>query len=137
MTLSELNELFDWIIEYNAAKELRDSLIAEACPGAQAFDGMPHASGVKDKVGDLGVEIAYLDEYIETVEKEITSRKAPVEEYIGTIPNIQLRMMFRYRYLHGMGWKEVADKLGGKNTAGGVKSAVYRFLSENHEVAPQ
>lgn len=133
MTLSELNELFELVVKLNEAKELIRSLIADAEPGAQAFKGMPRTPGVKDKVGDLGVEIAYLDEYIATTEKEVDLLKAPAEEFFETISNIQLRMMFRFRYLHGMTWKEVADKLGGRNTEDGVKSAVYRFLNDNFE----
>lgn len=137
MTLHELNTLFDWVTELNTAKELKASLVAAASPGAQSFDGMPHATGVTDKVGELGVELAYIDEYIQSVERKIRALRRRVEAFIDGIESIQLRMIFRYRFLCGMPWKEVADKLGGRNTADGVKSAVYRFLSETHEVAPQ
>lgn len=130
MTLSELNQLFDAITERKKSEQIRKTLLAAAHPGAQSFDGMPHAPGVKDKVGNLGVELAYIDEEIKSIDRVINKLKPPVEEFISEIADIQLRMSFRYRYLHGMEWKEVAGMLGGRNTEDGVKSAVYRFLRD-------
>lgn len=133
MTLQELNLLFDTISERKKIEETRITLLAAAHPRAQSFDGMPHAPGVKDKVGNLGVELAYIDEELVSVDAKIDRLIPPVEDFISNIKDIQLRMIFRFRYLHGMEWKEVAGMLGGENTEDGVKSAVYRFLRSARE----
>ena len=49
--------------------------------------------------------------------------------YIQTIEDIQLCMVFRLRFIHGMTWKLVAATVGGRNTENGVKAACYRYIA--------
>ena len=57
MTLIELNRYFELVSNLARTKELLDNLRAAAYPASPVLTGMPHAPGVKDKVGDLAVEI--------------------------------------------------------------------------------
>lgn len=95
--------------------------------------GMPHAPGVKDKVGDLAVEIADLDIRRQYIEAEIKEQKEKVEEFVATIDDYYLRTIFRLRFERGLSWKEVATIVGGRNSEESVKSACYRYL---RKVAP-
>jgi len=38
--------------------------------------------------------------------------------------------MLTYRYVEGMNWQQVANKMGGGNTEEGCKQAVHRFLKK-------
>ena len=133
MTLIELNRYFELVSNLARTKELLDNLRAAACPGGQVLTGMPHAPGVKDKVGDLAVEIADLETRKEYIEKEIRRQKSKVEEFVATIDDYYLRTLFRLRFERGLSWKEVATIVGGRNSEEGVKSACYRYL---RKVAP-
>lgn len=93
------------------------------------MSGMPHAPGVRDKVGDLAVEIADMTERIRYLKEEINRAEAAVTEFVESIENDQTRMIFRLRFLRCLTWGEVAAVIGGRNTEDGVKSACYRYLS--------
>lgn len=93
------------------------------------MSGMPHAPGVRDKVGDLAVEIADMTERIRYLKEEINRAEAAVTEFVENIENDQTRMIFRLRFLRCLTWGEVAAVIGGRNTEDGVKSACYRYLS--------
>ena len=95
MTLIELNRYFELVSNLARTKELLDNLRAAAYPASPALTGMPHAPGVKDKVGDLAVEIADLETRKEYIEKEIRRQKSKVEEFVATIDDYYLRTLFR------------------------------------------
>ncbi len=129
MTLQELTHHFRLRERLDRDKELLSSLEAAVAPGGQVLTGMPHASGVRDKVGDLAVEIADMKERIRFLESEIAKEEQQVEDFIRNIPDEQLRVVFRLRFLHGLTWGEVAGVVGGRNTEEGVKTSCYRYLS--------
>ena len=95
---------------------------------------MPHTPGIKDKVGDLAVEIADMDERISYLEGEIERVKAPIVEWIKTIDNDQTRLIFRLRFIRGLAWKEVAAVIRGGNTEASVKNICYRYLESCGDV---
>lgn len=130
MTLENLNQHLELVNELKKAKEMLQSLWNAAYPGGQVLTGMPHAPGVKDKIGDLGIEIADLETEIEAIEIRVKKSEAFVSAYITKIPDIQTRMIFRLRYCRGLTWKEVANVLGGGNTENGVRMMCYRQLNE-------
>lgn len=129
MTLQRLNEHFELRIRLAKAQEMLESLRAAACPGAAVLTGMPHAPGVKDKVGDLAAEIADMDARIEYLEAKIKQDEREILEYIRAIDDDQLRLIFRLRFIRCLTWGEVASVIGGRNTEDAVKSACYRYLS--------
>lgn len=128
MTLDELNIHFNLVTELKKAKDMLQNLWNAAYPGGQVLTGMPHAPGVKDKIGDLGIEIADLETEIEAMEAMVNNSAAPVLAFIAEIPDIQTRMVFRLRFCRGYQWKEVARMLGGGNTEDSVKKVCYRYL---------
>lgn len=133
MTLMELNRYFELVSNLARTKELLDNLRAAAYPASPTLTGMPHAPGVKDKIGDLAAEIADLDIRRQYIEKEIGEQKTKVEKFVETIDDYYLRTIFRLRFERGLAWKEVATIVGGRNSEESVKSACYRYLKK---VAP-
>lgn len=129
MTLQELSRHFKLRERLDRDLELLKSLEAAACPGAQALTGMPHAPGVRDKVGDLAVEIADLKERIRYLEAEIENEEREVARFISAIEDEQLRIIFRLRFIRGLTWGEVAAVVGGRNTEEAVKASAYRYLN--------
>lgn len=128
MRLIELNRYFELIKSLVKINELLENLRAAAYPASPALTGMPHASGVKDKVGDLAVEIADLETRKEYIESEIENQKSVVEEFVESIEDYYIRTIFRLRFKRGLSWKEVAKIIKGGNTEETVRAACYRYL---------
>lgn len=134
MTLQELSQYFKLRERLARDEEILESLEATACPGAQVLTGMPHTPGVKDKVGDLAVEIADMKERIRFLEEEIAREGVKVSAFIAGIENDQTRMIFRLRFLRCLTWGEVAAVIGGRNTEAAVKNVCYRYLESCDEL---
>lgn len=130
MTLNELNEHLELIKQKNKAQELLDSFWAKAHPGAQVLDGMPHAPGINDKVGYLAAEIADIQTEIDQLNAMIVESEKEILVFIQNIKDLQLRLIFRFRFLYGKPWKEVADIVGRWSTEDSVRCACYRYLDE-------
>ena len=109
--------------------ELLASLEAAAGPKIQRLDGMPHAHGISDPVGNLAAEIADMRETVARRKAAVAKSEETIATYISTIGDSQTRMIFRLRFIRGMSWKEVAATIGGRNTEAGVKAVCYRYIA--------
>lgn len=128
MTLQELSKYYKLHERLERNREMLSSLYAAAGPGAQVITGMPHAPGVSDKVGDLAAELWDLQSKIDYLEQRCAEEKKKLEKYIGAIKDDQTRMIFRLRFIHCMTWPQVAETIGGRNTANSVKLICHRYL---------
>lgn len=130
MTLEDLNQHLALREKLDKAQELLISLRAAASPGTAKLTGMPHAPGVKDKVGDLAIEIADLSSRIEFLNAELARQEPEIEAFVAEIEDLQTRIIFRLRFLRGLSWKEVSQILGQYTTESSVKAACYRFFRD-------
>ncbi|MDO5549414.1 MAG: hypothetical protein Q4F79_13140 [Eubacteriales bacterium] len=128
MTLQELSDFADLKEQLKRDEQMLLSFQEAACPGAQNLSGMPHSTGISDKIGDLAVEIADMRTSIEHLKVRIAEYESRVSEFIEDIEDDYIRMLFRLRFQRCLTWKQVAHVLGGGNTETGVKSACYRYL---------
>lgn len=130
MTLQELSKYYKLHERLERNKEMLSSLYATAGLGAQVITGMPHAPGTSDKASSLIIEIEDLKSRIDYLESRCAQEKKKLEEYIGVIKDDQTRMVFRLRFIHCMTWPQVAEAIGGRNTATNVKLICYRYLKK-------
>ena len=128
MTLQELSKYYKLHERLERNREMLSSLYVAAGPGAQVITGMPHAPGVPDKVGHLAAELWDLQSKIDYLEQRCAEEKKKLEKYIGGIKDDQTRMIFRLRFIHCMTWPQVAETIGGRNTANSVKLICHRYL---------
>jgi DNA-directed RNA polymerase specialized sigma subunit len=129
MTLTDLERYRQLKIRHEEAIQMIEELRSRAVPGSPALDGMPHGSGVSDKVGTLAIMIADLEAKLPSYERQILKEHDQVEEFIRGIEDDKTRMIFRLRFQAGKTWKEVADVMGMWQTENSVRSRVYRFLN--------
>lgn len=129
MTLTDLERYRQLKIRHEEAIQMIEELRGRAVPGSPALDGMPHSSGVSDKVGTLAIMIADLEAKLPSYERQIIKEHDQVEEFIRGIDDDKTRMIFRLRFQAGKTWKEVADVMGKWQTENSVRSRVYRFLN--------
>ena len=130
MTLRELSIYYKLHKRLERNRQMLSSLYATAGLGAQEITGMPHAPGVSDQVSSLLIEIEDLKERISHLESECAQEKKILERYIATIEDDQTRIVFRLRFVHCMTWPQVAEAIGGRNTANSVKLICYRHLDK-------
>lgn len=130
MTLGELSKYYKLHKRLDRNREMLSSLYSTAGLGAQELTGMPHTPGISDKVNSLTIEIEDLKGRITYLEAECAQEKRKLERYIGKIKDDQTRMIFRLRFIHCMTWPQVANAIGGRNTANSVKQTCYRHLNQ-------
>lgn len=128
MTLTDLESYRKLRTRHEEALQMIEELRSRATPGSPALDGMPHGSGVSDKVGTLAIMIADLEAKLPAYERQILKEHGRVEEFICSIEDDTTRMIFRLRFQGGKSWKEVAGILGKYYTESGVKNRCYRYL---------
>ena len=95
MTLNELSEHYKLRAQLAEVESMLQSLRCAASPGAQALTGMPHATGVRDKVGDLAVEIATMADEADRLRQEIGQQEGAGEAYIAAFPLPRRRSIIR------------------------------------------
>lgn len=128
MTKQELSYHVELKRQLAADLELLASLETRAGPRVQHLDGMPHAPGVRDVVGELAAEVADLKTEISELEAEITRSEKAIMDYIATIKDARTRTIFRLRFIQGMVWKEVAATIGWISESG-VKAIYGRYIA--------
>lgn len=128
MELKELNKHFNLVRKLQQVQEMYQTIEAKSL-GAQALTGMPHGTGVSDKTGMLAAELADLSSRIQYLQKEVSESAPPVEAFINSIENDKIRLMFRFRFLYGLSWCEVADLFDGMTEAN-ARNTCYDFLED-------
>lgn len=128
MTLKELSQLYYLNRELEMDQRRLRELEARALPGVQVITGMPHGTGVVDKVGECAAEIADLRGIIEAKHQQCLYERSRLERYIAGIDDSFLRQVFTYRFISGLPWRQVAARIGGGNTEDGCRKAVKRYL---------
>ena len=76
MTIEELNVLFDLRAELEWLNTAKAQLMDAATSTTAKLTGMPHGSGVTDKVGGFAAEIADLDSQIEQITAKSDAKQA-------------------------------------------------------------
>ena len=112
MTLQELSKYYDIQMTLEKDREALERLRQRITPASPQLTGMPHTPGVRDKVGDLAVELADMDERIRWLEELAAQEKPKVEAYCKSIVDARMYLVFRLRFIRCYSWAEVAGVLG-------------------------
>lgn len=130
MTRQDLEKHLKLRRQLMECRDILQNLKRSVGPGTQALTGMPHAPGVKDKVGDLATEIAYMERRVAALQAKVDDQAVEVRNFIAGVQDDQMKIILSLRYIRGLTWIEVALVLGGRNTGSGVRSAVWRFFAD-------
>ena len=130
MTRQDLEKHLKLRRQLMECRDILQNLKRSVGPGTQALTGMPHAPGVKDKVGDLATEIAYMERRVAALQAKVDDQAVEVRNFSAGVQDDQMKIILSLRYIRGLTWIEVALVLGGRNTGSGVRSAVWRFFAD-------
>lgn len=131
MTVQELSRYLTLRKQIDEDKEIYENMCQKMGPASPSLSGMPHTPGVRDKVADLAVELADMDERVRWLEEQAAEEKPKVEAYCKSIMDARLYLIFRLRFVRCYSWAEVAGALGKCYTEAGVSRMAYNYL-ESH-----
>lgn len=97
------------------------------------LSGMPHGSGVHDKIGEGVVELVTKKEELEQMVHGYQTELDHLEEWVESIEDIQIQTMIELRYKERMTWNQVADEMGTVNTDDSCRKMVERFLAKGSD----
>lgn len=106
--LEQIRKL-DQLIEAKLAE--REQVRELAVNTVGSMDGMPHAPGIMDKVGNLTVKLISLGEELDRLIDEYIDRKQEVVKVLETLPEREYGVLHRY-YIRNMTWEQVAEDVG-------------------------
>ncbi|WP_411679874.1 hypothetical protein [Clostridium thailandense] len=128
MTKQELSQLYYLNREIEQLKNRITELECVATSTSSRITGMPHASGISDKVGKYAAEIADLKELLDLNLKKCFYELNRLNRYIESIDNSELRMILSLRYINGLSWEQVAVSISPYASGESVRKAHERFL---------
>lgn len=128
MTWQQLDEHFKLVEKLIQSRELVEQLRASLGLKAQNISGMPRGNGVGDLIGNSVVEIVRIESKAEELAKQVAESQKPIDEWIESVEDVYAQIILRLRFIYGLSWKDVADTIGGGNTAESVKMTCYRLF---------
>lgn len=95
---------------------------------SQQITGMPHANTnvPSDPTADAGIKIADIRMQIEYLRERCREEKAKIWAYIIHMEDSRMRQIVMLRCIELLSWEDVADRIGGGNSAATCKMAFYR-----------
>ena len=107
-----------WLLQYRRLHARIDRMereksrwIERATQISATSDGMPHGSGVSDKVGNTAAKIADLTAEINREIDRLVDLRREIEKTISAVQDDTLRELLRFRYIDGEKWETIAIKM--------------------------
>ena len=129
MTSKQLDQVFHLTREKN---ELEKMLIDTPYLSAVRYDSIGASnSGISSPVQKIVEQREKIRELISMKLAEISVAEREIFEYIFSINDSQIRRIMRLRHIELKSWLQVANAIGGNNTADSVRKMHDRFLQDN------
>ena len=128
MTLQELNDNIKLHERLDRAYDMAQSLREKADLQAPVVDGLPHGTDVSDKVGNIAIAIADLDERINDLEDQLYLADDKVRRFANSFEDERVQAAIQLRYISGFTWEIVAELLGSEYTDDALRRLVYRSI---------
>lgn len=112
MTKEELAQLQYLNLEIEREKERLAELEAMATNTTAHLSGLPHATGITDRVGQYGAEIADLKKMIESNIQQCYRELNKLNQYIQNVHDSEMRQILTLRYINGLSWQQIAFRIG-------------------------
>ena len=130
MTKKELGRIYYLNNEIDMWRKELSRLQTMSLLPSQEINGMPFASGTSDKVGNLAVNIAEIEQKIKELQTRVLDEYKKILEYIKTIDDSLMRQIIYHRHILCMSWGQVAKAVGGGNNGDSLRMMHDRFLQE-------
>lgn len=112
LTKKELSQLYWLNREIEADKRRLEELRLAAVSATAKITGLPHVTGVRDKVGEIAVLIEEQSKLIELKKKQTVIEYNRLMRYINSVDDSLMRQILKLRYVNGLSWQQVAFAIG-------------------------
>ena len=130
MKISEMKNYYLLSGEIKNEEEKIAQIEAKLC-ASPAFDtsGIPKNPSPGNRVEQTYIELITRKEELQRKVSEYKKAKTAIEEFIDNIDDLLVHRIAYERFIKNKRFSEIADELGGKNTADSVKKMLYRYLA--------
>ena len=129
MTSKQLDQVFNLTRE---KRELEKMLLEIPDITAVRYDSIGVSnSDISSPVQKIAEQREKIRELISMKLAEISVAEREILEYIFSINDSQIRRIMRLRHIELKSWLQVANTIGGNNTADSVRMAHDRYLKEH------
>lgn len=129
MTSKQLDQVFNLTRE---KRELEKMLLEIPDITAVRYDSIGVSnSGISSPVQKIAEQREKIRELISMKLAEISVAEREILEYIFSINDSQIRRIMRLRHIELKSWLQVANDIGGNNTADSVRMMHDRYLKEH------
>lgn len=111
-------EKIKWLGRYRVMSRKVDDLTEEleqwrarATKITPTLSQEPRGSGNGDKLQSSVVKICELEEELDQKIRELLSQRNEIVAVLDSLSDDNLRQLMRYRYIKGMTWDEIAEKM--------------------------
>ena len=138
MTKEDLENLSALNRELERDMERLRELQAAASGRTSSISGLPHIGVLQDRIG---LYLGIIDERKRIIMDRVLEsilEYAKLNELVNSIDDPLIRQAVLRHYAEGLTWRQTATRIGGGNTADGIRLKVDRYLQmqnrqRNHE----
>lgn len=130
MTKKELKELYYLQREIASDRQRLSELEAAATAAASPTGGLPRGGTLSDKTA-IACDIADLKTIIEAKNAMCVAMYNKIMRFVAGIDDSLMRQIIMHRHLDMMTWRDIAQKIGGGNSADGLRMLYERFLDRS------
>lgn len=135
MTIKELYSLY-YIEQEIKEYELKIVELRELAENiSPSYSGMPSSGKVSDKVGNAAAAIVEYTKMLEDAIQQKIEQSIKINDFILNIDDAQLRQIMFLRFVKRLSWQAVANRIGGGNTADGVRKRCNRYVRKSEKLS--
>lgn len=131
MTKKELSQLYYLKKEIRQLEQRIKELETAATGCTAKITGLPHGTGINDKIGNYAAQIADLKSLLDLNLKKCFYELNRLDRYIQSVDDPLTKQIMMYRFISGYSWRKIAFQIGGNNSIDGLKKRLYRYLANN------
>lgn len=130
MTKRELMQLYYLEKEIRALENRIEELEREIENCTRILTDMPKNRNRNNKIAEIAAEIVDVKRLLDLKKQERIYMRNRILRYIQAIDNCEVRLIIEYRFVDGLSWRQVANRMGA--TAASVRMIADRFLTEQY-----
>lgn len=131
MTKKELSQLCYLKKEIRQLEQRINELETVATDCTAKITGLPHGTGINDKIANYAAQIADLKSLLDLNLKKCFYELNRLDRYIQSVDDPLLRQIMTYRFINCYSWSKISYAIGGNNTPDGLRIKMMRFLKKS------
>ncbi len=128
MTKKELSQLYYLKKEIKEQQRRLEELETIATSCTAKITGLPHGTGINDKIGNYAAQIADLKGLLDLNLKKCFYELNRLDRYIQSVDDSEMRIILTLRYSQGLSWQQIAEIMGTLGDGSTERKKHNRFL---------